>query len=108
MFSPPPSEFGSLIDEQLDSRLRDLLEEAAARAGEINELQATVQDLQVHRIELEMQNRALREVQEELEHGVQRYADLYDNLPLPYLTITPGGQILSANRAAAEWLHHEK
>ena len=35
---------------------------------------------------------------------VQRYADLYDHLPLPYVTITAVGQIVATNRAATEWL----
>lgn len=102
-----PSTFDTLSNEQLDQRLRGLQRDAAMR-GEIDELQATIQELQVHRIELELQNRALRETQEELEHAVQRYADLYDNLPIAYLTVSPKGQIIGANRAAEEWLRITK
>src|SRR5215212_4231784 len=92
--------FRSLSNEQLDQNLRALQHEAE-QPGDFDRL---LQELQVHQIELEMHNRALRETQSELERSVQRYSDLYDNLPLPYITVTPSGQILVANRAATEWL----
>ena len=93
----------SLSKEQLDARLRALAR-STDRPAQLNELHQVVEELQVHRVELEMQNRALRDAQSELEHAVQRYADLYDHLPLPYVTITAIGQIVAANRAATEWL----
>lgn len=96
----------SLSKDELEQNLRTLRQHG--RQGEADDdVQATVQELQVHQIELEMQNRALREVQGELEHAVQRYVDLYDNLPLAYLTVLPDGKILGANRAACEWLKRE-
>src|ERR1044072_3062902 len=103
----PTGDLRSLTDEQLDQNLR-ALQDDAAHAREVDELQVTVQELDVHRIELEMQNRALRETQSELEHAVQRYADLYDNLPLAYLTVSATGQIVGANRAAIEWFHTDR
>lgn len=99
--------FSTLTNEELNENLRTLQHDAAA-SREIDELQATLQELQAHRIELEMQNRALREIQSELEHAVQRYSDLYDNLPLAYLTVSPAGQIVGANCAACEWFRSER
>ena len=101
--SAPELNFESLTDEQLDQNLRMLQQQRHENAREIDGLQTAVQELQVHRIELEMQNRALRETQGELELAVRRYVDLYDNLPLAYLTLTASGQIVGANRAASEW-----
>ena len=103
----PTSELKSLTDEQLDQNLRNLQQRGVEDAREIDELHTAVQELQVHRIQLEMQNRALRDTQAELECAVQRYADLYDNLPLAYLTLTTSGQIVGANRAAREWFRCE-
>jgi PAS domain S-box-containing protein len=97
----------SLSKEELDQNLRALREGSAQPAADSDRLQQTVQELEVHRIELEMQNRALQETQTELEQSVQRYADLYDHLPLAYVTVTPNGQIVGANRAACEWLHRD-
>ena len=67
-----------------------------------------LEELQNHKVELEMQNRSLQETQAELEHSIQRYSDLYDHLPVGYVTVTPEGQILQANLAAAELLKRER
>jgi signal transduction histidine kinase len=97
----------SLSKEQLEQNLRELHRHENGRVV-ADETQVALQSLQVHEIELEMQNRALREMQSELEHSVQRYADLYDNLPLAYVTVTAQGQVRGANRAACEWLKRDK
>ena len=91
-----------LSDEQLAENLRALTNVDANQA--VDRLQELVHELQVHRVELEMQNRALQETQSELEESVQRYADLYDKLPLAYVTVTPSGEILHANLAVVELL----
>lgn len=67
-----------------------------------------VQELHVYRIELEMQNRALRETQAGLEESIRNYSDLYDHLPITYLTLTPEGRIVQANLAACTWLQRER
>jgi PAS domain S-box-containing protein len=69
-----------------------------------DEAQRLVHELQVHRAELEMQNRALRETQQELEFAVHRYADLYHSLPIAYVTLGREGRILEANQAAGDLL----
>ena len=61
-------------------------------------------DLQVHQVELEMQNDELLRTQEALEAARDRFADLYDFAPLPLLTLNEGGEILEANLAAASLL----
>ena len=67
-----------------------------------------VHGLQVHQIELEMQNDELRRTQLALEEARDRFADLYDFAPLALLTLGRGDKILEANLAAASLLGLER
>lgn len=62
-----------------------------------------VHELQVHQIELEMQNDALRAAQAEIEEG-QRFADLYEFAPVAYLSIAADSRIRLLNRTGASLL----
>src|SRR5882757_9906065 len=61
-------------------------------------------DLQVHEIELEMQNEALRQAQVALELSRDRYVDLYEFAPVGYLTLDHDGLIAEANLVGAALL----
>ena len=60
-------------------------------------LRRLVHDLQVHQIELEVQNRELREAQAELEASRNEYAELYDFAPVGYVDFDQHGVVRSRN-----------
>ncbi len=61
-------------------------------------------ELQVHQIELEMQNLELQQVRDELEISLERYVVLYDFAPVGYATLDRGGVILELNLNVASLL----
>ena len=63
-----------------------------------------VHELQVHQIELEMQNDELRNAQEEIEVSRSKYVDLYDFAPIGYFTFDKKGLILQVNLTGAKLL----
>ena len=72
------------------------------------EVQKLIHELNVHQIELEIQNEELRQAQVELAQARDRFSDLYDFAPVAYLTLDKQGLILGANLAGASLLGVER
>ncbi len=59
--------------------------------------QRTLQELQIHQIELELQNEELKLTKAEVDAGLEKYTDLYDFAPVGYFTLGADGAILQVN-----------
>lgn len=76
----------------------------ASQTARADELQQAGQELQAHRLELEMRSRALQEARQEVEFALRRYSELCDHLPIGCVTLSANGEILEANAMVATWL----
>ncbi len=71
-------------------------------------LRLLVHELQVHQIELEMQNDELHQTKLDLEESRNRYLDLYDFAPIGYVTLTNDGRIAEINLSGSTLLGVER
>ena len=74
------------------------------KAISLEEVGTILHNLQVHQIELEMQNEELRQMQRELDEAKNRYFNLYNKAPIGYLSLDNNGTILETNLTASSLL----
>jgi PAS domain S-box-containing protein len=67
-----------------------------------------VHELEVHQIELEMQNEELRQIRAKGEALLAQYTDLYDFAPTGYFNLAADGTILAVNLTGARLLGIER
>jgi C4-dicarboxylate-specific signal transduction histidine kinase len=72
------------------------------------EMLRLLHELEVHQVELEMQNAELRRARDEMESALERYTDLYDFAPVGYFTLYRDGAISAVNLTGAGLLGIER
>jgi len=82
--------------------------QASEAASPDSERARLLQELEVHQIELEMQNHELRTAHQQLEESRARLADLYDFAPVVYVTLDAEARIVDANLTAASYFGVER
>ena len=91
------------LRRRAEARLKEKKAQSSP-ASEDDNAQRLVHELQVHQIELELQNEELHKARQDLEASLERYTDLYDFAPAGYFSLDYQGIILEANLAGAALL----
>ena len=97
--SPPVTELRRTAEKQLKARQA----EAGLARTDADTLRL-VHELQVHQIELEMQNAELHRARLEIETALDKYTELYDFAPVGYFSIDQQGLIQEVNLMGASML----
>jgi len=97
------------LRQQAEEKLKEAPGDSEDLSGASPERMANlIHELQVHQIELEMQNDELRRIQGELEKTRDRYSHLYDFSPLGYFTLSENGILEEANLTLSSMLGLER
>jgi PAS domain S-box-containing protein len=102
-----PSADAAELRRRAEKMLRDAATEYAPARTEAD-MQRLVHELQVHQIELEMQNEELVQARGGLEEALGKYTDLYDFSPVGYVTLGRDGAIRRVNLTGARLLGLER
>jgi PAS domain S-box-containing protein len=94
------------LRQRAEARLAE--EQLGDGAPETDDLHRLIHELEVHRVELQMQNEELRRVERDLEQSRDRWRELYDYAPVGYLTLDDGGKIVECNLTAAAMIGTER
>jgi len=105
--TPKPSAADPHAKKSLRERAETVVRAKAAQSSDncatmtSEEMSELLHNLQVHQIELEMQNQELRRAREQVAVAHERYFDLYDQAPVGYCTVSQKGIILQSNQTVA-------
>jgi len=95
--------------KELRSTAEERLREKTENLGNIpKDVDALIHELEVHQIELEMQNEELRHSQVELGKLHEKYYDLYNSAPVGYFTLDATSAVTELNSTGAELLGFDK
>jgi len=103
----PQSEKSAELRQRAEKRLKSQVPEPDQPYSHA-QMQRLVHELQVHQVELEVQNEELRESREQAETALERYTDLYDFAPVGYFTLSVDGTIRELNLPGARLLGFER
>lgn len=92
-----------VLRRNAEMKLKSMQNENSQEGFE-NDEKRLIHELQVHQIELEMQNEELTIANERAEFSLKKYTMLYDFAPMGYFSVDQYGTISELNFTAAEML----
>ena len=104
---PSPSADAVELRRHAEARLRAQRGKQRSKAGDPTaeaDPRRLFHELQVHQVELEMQNVELRDARDRTEALLEKYTDLYDFAPVGYFSLDEQGRILEVNLTGAALL----
>ena len=101
--TPPPSFNPRELRRRAEDRLFDYQGNGLAAISYADQMRLG-HELQVHQIELEMQNQALIDAQSEITRNLAQLTELYDLAPIAYFTLDRTGRITKSNAMARKLL----
>jgi PAS domain-containing protein len=96
-----------MLRQKAEKILKEKLKKEAGRLQEID-TNKLLHELQVHQIELEMQNEELRQAYETAETALKKYTLLFDLAPIGYFSLDGDGAISDLNFTGAELLGEKR
>jgi diguanylate cyclase (GGDEF)-like protein/PAS domain S-box-containing protein len=99
---------GQDLRSQAETKIKAHKKKAASFPAIDADTQRLFHELEVHQIELEMQNEELVQARAEVETLLRLYTDLYDYAPVGYFTLARDGTIRQVNLAGANLLGAER
>ena len=97
------AELHRIAEERMQLHTPDALLAGSGKATE-----RLVHDLELHQIELEIQNTELRDARYEVEMNLEKYTDLYELGLVGYFNLNRDGTILAVNLSAANLIRIER
>ena len=98
---PNPATLRKRAEARLETEKADRAATSDAASDPQWQQARLLHELEVHQIELEMSNEALRQAYDEADALHRKYADLYDFSPIAYFTLDALGVIVQFNLAGA-------
>jgi PAS domain S-box-containing protein len=104
------------MKDTFEAQKKKLREQAEARLAQsetpvedlsLEEIKILFHEYKVHQIELELQNEELRNTQKQFEITRDRFARLFNDAPVGYLSIDQSGIIAQANQTFADMIEKE-
>ncbi len=98
---------GKTLRQKAELQLKKKISDESAILAD-GDLAKLFHELQVHQIELELQNEELKLAKEKTEEATEKFTELYDSAPTGYFTLDTEGEILSVNLRGASMLNKER